>query len=92
MLQGQIWPVGFHNVAELLPIGPGVNRNRAREYHLCRVPQSVRVELNDMAYARALEATSCEIRFNLVGAQAEVVLRMEDKPALVEVGNVRILL
>lgn len=78
MQQANMWAVGFHNVAEILPAGSG-------GYYLCRVPQSVRAGLNELAQSRALEATCCEVRFNLLGEQAEIVLQMDDKPALVEV-------
>ncbi len=68
----------LHNVAELIEAEQGEGK------HVCRVPDALRVTLNESAKANALAGAACEIRFNLRGGSARVVLRAE-VPALAEV-------
>lgn len=76
MILGQ---VELHNVHELLddPGGPGSI--------CCRVPNDLRVTLNESAKNNALQATGCEIRFNLEGPRAVITLQSPEGPTLAEV-------
>jgi len=69
----------LHNVHELLddPGGPGSI--------CCRVPNDLRVTLNESAKNNALQASGCEIRFNLEGSNAVITLQSPEGPTLVEV-------
>lgn len=69
----------LHNVHEMLddPAGPGSI--------FCRIPNNLRVTLNESAKTNALQASGCEIRFNLEGARVEITLQSPDGPTLVEV-------
>jgi hypothetical protein len=66
----------LHNVVELLPDGGG--------HLLCRVPLTLRAKLNESARANAVQAAGCELRFNLRGDGARVVLEMTERPAIAE--------
>ncbi len=68
----------LHNVAELIDAEQGEGK------HVCRVPDALRLTLNDAAKRGGLAGSACEIRFNLKGESARVVLRAE-APALAEV-------
>jgi len=77
----------LHNVSELLepPDGEGLA--------LTRIPNELRVELNDGAKKAAFSAAGCEIRFNLQGPQARLILRSDAKsPVPLEVyqGNFQV--
>jgi len=52
---------------------------------LTRVPDGLRRRLNVSAYLNALQATGCEIRFNLLGGEAVITLQNTLRPAIVEV-------
>ena len=69
----------LHNVHELLddPAGAGSI--------CCRVPNDLRVTLNESAKNNAIQATGCEIRFNLEGPRAVITLQSPEGPALAEV-------
>lgn len=69
----------LHNVHELLddPAGAGSI--------CCRVPNDLRVTLNESAKTNALQASGCEIRFNLEGPRAVITLRSPEGPTLAEV-------
>lgn len=69
----------LHNVHELLddPSGAGSI--------CCRVPNDLRVTLNESAKNNAIQATGCEIRFNLEGPRAVVTLQSPEGPTLAEV-------
>ena len=69
----------LHNVHELLddPAGAGSI--------CCRVPNDLRVTLNESAKNNALQASGCEIRFNLEGSQAIITLQSPEGPTLAEV-------
>lgn len=69
----------LHNVHELLddPAGAGSL--------CCRVPNDLRVTLNESAKNNAIQATGCEIRFNLEGPRAVITLQSPEGPSLAEV-------
>ena len=69
----------LHNVHELLddPAGAGSI--------CCRVPNDLRVTLNESAKNNALQASGCEIRFNLEGSGAVITLQSPEGPTLAEV-------
>ena len=69
----------LYNIAQLVRPRDGKGRN------LCRVPLSLRRQLNDSARANALQGTGCEIRFNLLSDAATVTLQMEDQRGIAEV-------
>ena len=69
----------LHNVHELLDDPGGVGSI------CCRVPNDLRVTLNDAAKTNALQASGCEIRFNLEGPRAVITLRSPEGPTLAEV-------
>ena len=69
----------LHNVHEILD---------APDSHgsiCCRIPNDLRVTLNESAKTNALQASGCEIRFNLDGPSAAITLQSPDEPTLVEV-------
>ena len=69
----------LHNVHEILD---------APDSHgsiCCRIPNDLRVTLNESAKTNALQASGCEIRFNLDGLSAAITLQSPDEPTLVEV-------
>ncbi len=68
----------MHNVVELIDAELGEGKQ------VCRVPDALRVTLNESAKVNALACAGSEIRFNLRGESARVVLRAE-APALAEV-------
>ncbi len=69
----------LHNVHELLD-APGGTGNI-----ICRVPNDLRVTLNEAARINALQASGCEIRFNLEGPRAVITLQSPEGPTLAEV-------
>lgn len=52
---------------------------------LARIPNDLRLKLNPAAQVNALQATGCEVRFNLGGGRARLVLKSMHQPSLVEV-------
>ena len=52
---------------------------------LARIPNDLRLKLNPAAQVNALQATGCEVRFNLRGDRAKLVLKSMHQPSLVEV-------
>ncbi len=77
--------VELHNIAELLPSEDGKGKI------ISRIPNRLRLTLNPNAKLRALYAAGCEIRFNLEGDSARIVLFSEE-PSIAEVfqGNFQI--
>jgi lysophospholipase L1-like esterase len=71
--------VELHNVEELLEPESGTGRI------LARVPQRVRDELNEKAYARALNGAGVEIRFNMEEEEVSLWLRTEAGEGVIEV-------
>ncbi|MCY3773705.1 MAG: GDSL-type esterase/lipase family protein [Gemmatimonadetes bacterium] len=69
----------LHNVHELLD-DPGGTGSIC-----CRVPNDLRVTLNESAKNNALQASGCEIRFNLEGQRAVITLQSPEGPTLAEV-------
>ncbi|MDF1515670.1 MAG: hypothetical protein P1S60_17820, partial [Anaerolineae bacterium] len=69
----------LHNVAELFETEDTAGKG------LCRIPLDVWSSLNERAKANAIQATGCEIRFNLAGEGAAVTLQMIERPAVAEV-------
>ncbi|MSU46290.1 MAG: hypothetical protein EXS42_03990 [Lacunisphaera sp.] len=61
--------VQFFNVQEITPATDNEG------WRLCRVPAPVWVKLNDSARKRAYSPAGCEIRFNLVGDEARILLK-----------------
>ncbi|GCE16120.1 GDSL-type esterase/lipase family protein [Tengunoibacter tsumagoiensis] len=61
----------LHNVAELIPASGG------QGFYLSRVPDAFRLQMHDRAQWTALNNCGCEIRFNLRGDSAKVILRRE---------------
>ena len=51
----------------------------------CRIPNELRLQLNDSAKNNALQTPGCEIRFNLKGDQASVTLQNTEKASVAEV-------
>ena len=52
---------------------------------LTRVPDPLRRQLNPQAHTNALQATGCEVRFNLVGREALITLQNTLRPGIAEV-------
>jgi len=65
--------VELHNVAELLPLEDGNGKM------ISRIPNRLRLTLNPNAKLNALCAAGCEIRFNLEGDFAKIVLSCEER-------------
>ncbi len=78
-LAGLFDHVTLHNIADVFPVPDSLGLG------ICRVPISLRSRLNEQAQARAIQAAGCEIRFNLVGESATVMLEMTERPAIAEV-------
>ena len=51
----------------------------------CRIPNELRLQLNPQAQLNALQATGAELRFNLKGEKARIVLKCTQAPVVVEV-------
>lgn len=71
----------LHNIAELIKLDGTAAKG------ISRVPLDIRATLNESAQANALQATGCEIRFNLHGDAADIILEMTERPAIAEVYN-----
>ena len=73
--------VALHNMHELLDGKSG------RGKIFCRIPNSLRLMLNDSAKNNALQATGSEIRFNMVGKRVVITLlnTNPDQPSIAEV-------
>ncbi len=69
----------LHNVHELLDDPDGAGSI------CCRIPNDLRVTLNEAAKNNALVSTGSEIRFNLEGPRAVITLQSPEGPTLVEV-------
>jgi lysophospholipase L1-like esterase len=76
--------VELYNVHELLSTAgvPGMG--------FCRIPNALRLQLNEAAIRNAVQATGCEIRFNLAdnrgdASEVRIVLQSTESPSLVEV-------
>ena len=69
----------LHNIVELFEIDGTAAKG------ISRIPLDIRATLNESAQANAIQATGCEIRFNLHSDVAEIVLEMADRPAIAEV-------
>jgi len=64
--------VELYNVEELIPSEDGNGKI------LTRIPESLRIKLNDSAKNNALSPAGCEIRFNIKGDSAKIVLESAD--------------
>jgi len=51
----------------------------------CRIPNELRLKLNTSAQLNAIQATGAELRFNLKGERARIVLKCHQAPVVVEV-------
>ncbi len=76
--------VELYNVHELLSTA-GV-----QGMSFCRIPNALRLQLNEAAIRNAVQATGCEIRFNLADNRGDppevrIVLQSTESPSLVEV-------
>ena len=69
----------LYNIAELLP------NETSSSLALTRIPNDLRLSLNEPACRNALQATGAELRFNLESDEAIVTLCCPDKPAICEV-------
>ena len=49
---------------------------------LTRIPDELRITLNESAKSAALSAAGCEIRFNLESETGKIILKLKDKPGL----------
>ncbi|GCE22692.1 SGNH/GDSL hydrolase family protein [Dictyobacter kobayashii] len=67
----------LYNVQELVPVEQGEG------WQLSRVPDAVRRNLNEAAQQTAFNGSGCEIRFNLRGEQARILLRREPGAATI---------
>jgi len=61
----------LHNVSELIPDPDGPGQS------LSRIPNALRLKLNDAARNNTCQAAGCEIRFNLKGDTAALTLQAE---------------
>src|SRR2546423_1631475 len=71
--------VELHNVQEVLDDGQSQGKT------LTRVPDALRLQLNDLARRYALQTAGCEVRFNLEGNTAKIGLQCPEAPAIVEI-------
>lgn len=71
--------VELYNVQDLLEDEHGHGRA------FTRIPNSLRMKINDSARLRALETAGCEIRFNLKSNSATISLESQECPSIVEV-------
>jgi lysophospholipase L1-like esterase len=76
--------VELYNVHELLSTAD------VQGMSLCRIPNALRLQLNEAAMRNALQATGCELRFNLAdnrgdASEARIVLQSTESPSLVEI-------
>lgn len=71
--------VELYNIYELLDSEDGASKT------FCRIPNGLRLKLNDSAKANALQTAGCEARFNLTGDRATLTLQSTGQPALAEV-------
>lgn len=73
--------VELHNIHELLDDEDGVGKV------ICRIPNDLRLTLNDSAKTNALASTGCEVRFNRIGERVTVTLvnTNPEQPCIVEV-------
>ncbi len=74
--------VELYNVHELLSTAD------VQGMSFCRIPNALRLQLNEAAMRNALQATGCEIRFNLSDDDASgvrIVLQSTESPSLVEI-------
>ncbi len=68
----------LHNVAELIETDGGMQ--------VTRIPESLRITLNESAKTRAVEPAGCEIRFNLKSKEAKISLKgIEGETGIAEV-------
>jgi lysophospholipase L1-like esterase len=74
----------LHNVRELVEPAEGEGR------WMSRVPEQVRQHLNEKARQTALNGCGCEIRFNLIGKQAKIVLQRDRCEGIQERGLLEI--
>ena len=51
----------------------------------CRIPNALRLKLNTSAQLNAIQATGAELRFNLKGERARLVLKCHQAPVVAEV-------
>jgi hypothetical protein len=65
-------PVWYHNVARILPADDGEG------VRLCRLPAEVWKELSPQGQKRSFSTVGCELRFNLKGPEARVVLKFAE--------------
>jgi lysophospholipase L1-like esterase len=76
--------VELYNVHELL------STTDAQGLTFCRIPNDLRLQLNEAAMRNALQATGCEMRFNLLGdgdgaPGVRIVLQSTESPSIVEI-------
>ena len=69
----------LYNIAELLP------DETSSSLALTRIPNDLRMSLNQLACDRASHATGAELRFNLQSDEAIITLCCPEKPAICEV-------
>lgn len=63
--------------AELYNIQQVVEADSCEGLRLSRIPENLRMKLNQTAQIIAFNSCGCEIRFNLIGDHAKIVLRRE---------------
>ena len=73
--------VELHNIHELLDDENGMGKI------CCRIPNDLRLTLNESAMSNALQTTGCEVRFNRTGERVTITLlnTNPDQPSIVEV-------
>ena len=71
--------VELYNVHELLDGDPGEGKI------FTRIPDELRLKLNQSAQNNALQTTGSEARFNLESETAKIVLQSTERPSIVEV-------
>jgi len=67
----------FHNVEEMIETEDGIL--------MTRIPESLRVILNEGVQTRALMPAGCEMRFNLKSGEAKIILKLTEGAGVAEV-------
>jgi lysophospholipase L1-like esterase len=75
----------LYNAVELYNVQEILYDERGEATMLTRLPDALRLTLNDFARDYALQTTGCEIRFNLVSDRATVQLQSPEEPTIVEI-------
>ena len=77
--------IELHNAAELIDAGQIIDADDVAGHIMSRLPDTLRLKLNEGAQNSALQAAGCEMRFRIESKAAKIKLRSLTGPSIAEI-------